>query len=62
MVPASVLRFSPERSLLKVLPIKLPRWQLPYVLVILKNRTLSPAAQLFIEYVRELAKPLAKGR
>ena len=62
MVPASVLRFSPERSLLKVLPIKLPRWQLPYVLVTLKNRTLSPAAQLFIEYVRELAKPLAKGR
>jgi hypothetical protein len=27
--------------------------------VTLKNRTLSPMAQLFIKYAREVAKPLA---
>jgi len=62
MVPASVLQFSPGRALLKVLPVKIPRWRLPYVIITLKNRTLSPAAQLFVDCVREIAKPLAKGR
>ena len=47
---------------LKVLSIKLPRWQFPYVIVTLKNRTLSPMAQVFIDRVREVAKPLAEGR
>jgi DNA-binding transcriptional LysR family regulator len=62
MVPASVLRFSPGRTLLKVLPVQIPRWRLPYVIITLKNRTLSPAAQLFVDCIREVAKPLAKGR
>ncbi len=44
---------------LNVLSIRLPRWQFPYVIVTLKNRTLSPMAQVFIERVREVAKPLA---
>jgi DNA-binding transcriptional LysR family regulator len=47
---------------LKLLSIKLPRWQVPYVIVTLKNRTLSPMAQVFIDHVREVAKPLAEGR
>jgi hypothetical protein len=29
-------------------------------MVILKNRTLSPVARLFIDTAREVAKPLAK--
>ena len=62
MVPASVLRFSPGRTLLKVLPVQIPRWRLPYAIITLKNRTLSPAAQLFVDCIREVAKPLAKGR
>jgi DNA-binding transcriptional LysR family regulator len=62
MVPASVLRFSPARTLLKVLPVQIPRWRLPYVIITLKNRTLSPAAQLFVDCIREVAKPLAKVR
>jgi DNA-binding transcriptional LysR family regulator len=62
MVPASVLQFSPVRTLLKVLPVQIPRWRLPYVIITLKNRTLSPAAQLFVDCVREVAKPLAKDR
>jgi hypothetical protein len=33
----------------------------PAGIVTLKNRTLSPIAQLFIETARELAKPLANA-
>ena len=60
VVPRSVLHFSPQRALFKVLPIELPRWHLPVSIMTLKNRTLSPMAQLFIDCVREAAKPLAK--
>jgi hypothetical protein len=31
-------------------------------IVTLKNRTLSPVTQLFIECAREVAKPLAKRK
>jgi DNA-binding transcriptional LysR family regulator len=58
-MPESVLRFGPQRTWFKVLPVDLPRWHLPIAIVTLKNRTLSPIAQLFIERARELAKPLA---
>jgi DNA-binding transcriptional LysR family regulator len=60
MIPASVLHFSPGRSLVKILPVKIPRWKLPYVVIALRNRTLSPMARLFIDCLREVAKPLAK--
>ena len=49
------------RPELKVLPVKLPV-AVPIGIVTLKNRTLSPVAQLFIEHAREVAKPLAKGK
>jgi DNA-binding transcriptional LysR family regulator len=62
VVPGSVLRLGIERSLLKILPIELPPWQLPVSIITLKNRTLSPIAQLFIDYAREVAKALAKGQ
>jgi DNA-binding transcriptional LysR family regulator len=62
VVPGSVLRFVPKHLLLKVLPVKLPRSKLPIAIVTLKNRTLSPIAQLFIDYARELAKPLANEK
>jgi DNA-binding transcriptional LysR family regulator len=58
--PASVLRFSTTRSELKVLPVELPMARRPNGIVTLKNRTLNPAAHLFIDCARELAKPLAK--
>jgi DNA-binding transcriptional LysR family regulator len=58
----SVLRFPTRRSELKVLPIELPLAREPIGIVTVKNRTLSPVAQLFIEHAREVAKPLAKGR
>jgi DNA-binding transcriptional LysR family regulator len=60
VMPGSVLRFGPQRAWFKVLPVDLPRWRLPVSIMTLKNRTLSPVAQLFIERARELAKSLAK--
>jgi hypothetical protein len=33
---------------------------MPIGIITLKNRTLSPIVQLFIETAREIAKPLAK--
>jgi hypothetical protein len=59
MIPGSVFHFGPERTQFHVLPIKIPRWRLPTAIMTLKNRTLSPAAQLFIKTARDLAKRLA---
>jgi DNA-binding transcriptional LysR family regulator len=44
-----------------VLPVELPTTQRQIGIITLKNRTLSPLAQVFIECAREIAKPLAKG-
>ena len=56
------LKISHQRPEIKVLPVELPIARVPIGIVTLKNRTLSPVAQLFIEHAREVAKPLAKGK
>ena len=58
---ASVLRFSKSPGI-TVLPVKLQYARAPVGIVTLKNRTLSPIAQLFIEASREVAKPLARAQ
>jgi DNA-binding transcriptional LysR family regulator len=58
ILPASALRFPVRRPEFKVLPVRLPGSRVPSEIVTLKNRTLSPAAQLFIEHARAIAKPL----
>ena len=60
--PASALRFPTRRSELKVLPVELPMASVRNGIVTLKNRTLSPVAQLFIDHAREVAKLLAKRK
>jgi len=60
IVPASALRFPTRRPEVVVLPVKLPVAPVPNEIVTLRNRTLSPVAKLFIECVREVAKPLRK--
>ncbi|MCP4621225.1 MAG: LysR family transcriptional regulator [Bradyrhizobium sp.] len=62
LVPGSVIEFGPSKPLFKVLPVELPRWQRPLAVFRLKNRTLSPVAQLFIECIRQAAKPLTGQR
>jgi DNA-binding transcriptional LysR family regulator len=59
-LPQSVLRFSAQRPTIKVLRVKLPVRPRPVGIVTLRNPTLSPAAQLFIDCVHDVAKPLAK--
>jgi DNA-binding transcriptional LysR family regulator len=62
VLPGSLLRFSANRMALKVLPVKLPVRAGPVGILTLKNRMLSPVAQLFFECVHEVVKPLAKAR
>ena len=60
--PASALRFLARGSELKVLPVKLPMARRPNEIITVKNRALSPVAQLFIDCAREIAKPLARRK
>jgi DNA-binding transcriptional LysR family regulator len=58
ILPLSMMHFGAKRLRLKVVPVELrtPPW--PVGIVTLKGRTPSPAAQLFINCAREVAKPL----
>lgn len=58
ILPVSHLRLPRRRAEIKVLPVKLSVDRIPFGIVTLKNRTLSPAAQLFIEHARQVARPL----
>ncbi len=61
VVPASMLRFYTKQVSVKQLAVELPMTQRSIGIVTLKNRTLSPLAQLFIKTAREVAKPLQQG-
>jgi len=54
------LRLSGNRAVLKAVPVDLDIAYGGVGIVTLKDRTISPAAQLFIDCARELAKPLAE--
>jgi DNA-binding transcriptional LysR family regulator len=61
VLPSFMLRV-PGRDLpLKALPVALPNSRMPIGIITLKNRTLTPLAQLFIDNVRALAKSLARS-
>jgi DNA-binding transcriptional LysR family regulator len=60
IVPAFALRFHTKQTGIRVLPVELPRFSTPVGLVVLKNRTLSPVARLFIEHARDVAGCPAK--
>jgi DNA-binding transcriptional LysR family regulator len=62
MLQASMLRFSSQQPEIKVLPVRPAIADIPVGVVTLKNRTISPVAQLFIDTAREVAKPLAKKK
>jgi DNA-binding transcriptional LysR family regulator len=54
--PGSVLRANAERFAIKALPLDMAATPWPVAVVTLKNRTLSPVVQLFIDHLREFAK------
>jgi DNA-binding transcriptional LysR family regulator len=62
ILPESVLRFPAIDPRIKSLPVELPLRRMPIGVITLKNRTLSPAAQLFIDCAREMAKPFTKRK
>jgi len=51
-----------NNPLIKPLAVKLPDLRRPIVLITLRNRTLSPLAELFIKTAREVAKTVAKRK
>jgi len=59
ILQVSALRFPTRRPEIKVLPVALPTPNSPIGVITLKNRTISPVAQLFIDCAREVAKPMA---
>jgi DNA-binding transcriptional LysR family regulator len=60
-LPTSILELYADLFALKKLPIELSMAQLPFAIVTLKNRTLSPTVELFIDCAREVAESLARA-
>jgi DNA-binding transcriptional LysR family regulator len=57
-LPNSTLRVYGDRFELKALPINLLDQSWPAVIVTLKNRTLSPVVEQFIQHVRDFTRPM----
>jgi len=62
VVQESALHFGATLPALKVLPLELSMARGTTNIMTLKKRALSPAVQLFIEHIREAARPLAKTK
>jgi len=62
LLPESTILVGTQCTGVKVLPVRLPVAPRLITLVMLKHRTLSPAARVFIECARDVAKPLAKSQ
>jgi DNA-binding transcriptional LysR family regulator len=62
VLPKSMLPVMAKSHSLKELPVRLPELQRTIAVVVLKNRTLSPIAQVFIETLSAVAKPPPKAK
>jgi DNA-binding transcriptional LysR family regulator len=60
--PSSPLRLGTIGPGFKVLSVNFPVVPSPFGILRLKNRTLSPVAELFIAFAREVVKPLARDK
>jgi DNA-binding transcriptional LysR family regulator len=61
VVPASMLSLPTRHELLRRVPVELPTTRRQMGIITVKNRTLSPLAQIFMACARDVAEPLAKG-
>jgi DNA-binding transcriptional LysR family regulator len=59
--PSSSMRLYADRFSLAVLPVDLPIRPWPVAIVTLKNRTLSPVVERFLDCTREVAKSFSAG-
>jgi DNA-binding transcriptional LysR family regulator len=62
VIPEFTLVLPGRDPSLKALPVELPGARRTMRILSLRNRSLSPLAELFIDSMRTLAKPLAKGK
>ena len=60
LLPGFMLKVPGWHPPLKALPVELPNTRAPIGLITLKNRTLTPLAQLFIDNIRAIARPMAQ--
>jgi len=58
LLTKSVIRTFSKRYFLKVLPVELPPHRSPVGIVMLKNRTLGPVVELFIQCSRDVARSM----
>jgi len=56
LVPASVMRFGGQHMRLKILQVKIVSPPAPVGIVTVKDRTLTPLAERFIDYARDVAR------
>jgi DNA-binding transcriptional LysR family regulator len=62
MLSSYTLMLPRRNPSLKALPVELDNARGTIAIIILKNRTLSPLAELFIKTARAIVKPLARAR
>jgi len=62
MLPWAMVRLSGWHPVVRALRIDLPTTRRPVGVLTLKKRSRSPVAQLFIDCVRQIAKPLSNDR
>jgi DNA-binding transcriptional LysR family regulator len=62
VVPAYLFRFPGRQPPIKILPVDLPTTRRPSAIIMLKDRMLSPLAQLFVDSAREFATPPTERR
>lgn len=60
VLPSFMLKVPGRYPPLKALPVALTNTQMPIGIITLKDRMLTPLAQLFIENIRAAAKPMAR--
>jgi DNA-binding transcriptional LysR family regulator len=59
--PRSFMNVHADRFSLKILPVKLPARPWPAEIITLKNRTLNPVVQRFIDHVRAFTSTIGAG-
>jgi DNA-binding transcriptional LysR family regulator len=62
VLPGFMLKMRGRHSQLKALPVALPNVRMPIGIITLKNRTLTPLAQVFIAAIRVTAKSMAQSQ
>jgi DNA-binding transcriptional LysR family regulator len=61
LVPASVMRFGGQQMRLKILPVHVSSPPAPVGFITIRDRTLTPLAERFIDYTRKVAQSTTPG-